>query len=63
MSDIEEIRRRRMEQLQQQQAAQQVSPQEAMEQSENFTYKNFHFDCIGHAGYKYGPVLIWRIDK
>lgn len=28
MSDIEEIRRRRMEQLQQQQAAQQVSPQE-----------------------------------
>jgi len=28
MSDIEEIRRRRMEQLQQQQAAQQASPQE-----------------------------------
>ena len=42
---------------------QQISPNEAVKQSNDFTYKNLRFDCVGHAEQKYGPVLIWRITK
>jgi len=40
-----------------------MDPQEAMTQSAGFTYAHCRFQCIGHAGIKRGPVLVWKIDK
>jgi hypothetical protein len=43
--------------------SQKISQQEAMTKSEDFTYNNHRFNCIGHAGKRYGPVLIWKVKK
>lgn len=39
-------------------------PRELVESIDPFTDKSGrHFTCVGYAGYKYGPTLIWRVRK
>lgn len=38
--------------------------QELVEGLNAFTDKyNRHFDCIGYAGNRYGPTMIWKVDR
>lgn len=42
---------------------QDIDPHEAMTQLAAFTYEHHQFTCIGHAGKKYGPTLVWKVNR
>lgn len=35
----------------------------AVREAKDFTVDGLHFQCIGFAGPRYGPTLIWQVDK
>jgi hypothetical protein len=40
-----------------------MNGQEAVSQAQEFTSDGVHFKCVGFAGMRYGPTLIWQISK
>ena len=40
-----------------------MSPEELVLAARPFTRAGFHFTCVGYAGERYGPTLIWKVAK
>jgi hypothetical protein len=40
-----------------------MNGEDAVAQAQEFTSDGVHFKCVGFAGMRYGPTLIWQISK
>ena len=40
-----------------------MSPEELVLDARPFTRAGFRFTCVGYAGERYGPTLIWKVSK
>ncbi len=36
--------------------------EEAAKAADPFEYQSRHFSCVGYAGERYGPTLVWRVE-